>query len=95
MFFTTVAAAVIYNKPQSREYLDGKEDRVVTPGEMLFMLMVFLLEVAIMIWALVLAWKCGKSHKDRFIHVVFAMFFPVFYILYYFISGCGAFDKCD
>ncbi len=94
MFFTSLTAASIYNNKKS-EYLDEESaPRQPSGASLLFLLVVFLLELALFVWALVLAFRCGKKHQDLFIHVVFAFFFPFFYILYYFISGCGSFAGC-
>ena len=90
MFFTSLAAAGINNNAKNNPDGDGKH--TVNSGALLFLLAIFLIEIALFVWALILAVRCGKRHKDLFVHLIFAFFFPFFYILYYFISGCGGFD---
>lgn len=89
MIFTSLAAANIQKNSTSE---DGKP--VVRKGPFFFLAAIFLLDITLFVWALTLAFRCGKRHEDRFIHVVFAFFSPLIYILYYFISGCGTFDGC-
>jgi len=88
MFFTSLTAASIYNNNKK----NPADKPVVKRGAMLFLLVVFLIEIALFIWALSLALRCGRRHQDTFVHLVFAFFFPLFYILYFFISGCNDFQ---
>ena len=52
--------------------------------------LVFLLELVLFIWALVLAVRCGKKHEDLALHLIVAFFFPIIYIIYYYLVACGA-----
>lgn len=91
MFFTSLTATSIFNKKQENPHNEQKPSNAA----LTFLAVIFLLELVLFVWALVLAFRCGKRHKDLFLHVVFAFFFPFFYILYYFISGCSSFDGCN
>jgi hypothetical protein len=62
---------------------------VIIKPNMTFVMFVFLVEFALFLWALTLALKCGKTKNERFLHFILAFFFPIIYILYYYISGCG------
>ncbi len=93
MFFTSLTAASINKNAKNNPNGDDSKP-TVNSGALLFLLAVFLIELALFVWAMILAVRCGKRHKDLFIHLIFAFFFPFFYILYYFISGCGGFDGC-
>lgn len=48
-----------------------------------------LIELVFFIWALYLAFKCGGRRGGTLLHVLVAFFFPIIYVLYYFLSGCG------
>jgi hypothetical protein len=84
-----VTALTLSNNPKQVHVDPQNPNRVVVKPNMTLVLLVFLIEFALFVWALTLAFKCGKSKNDLFLHVVFAFFFPVLYILYYYISGCG------
>lgn len=71
-----------------------KDDKKLTNTEMIVLLSILLIELILMIYAFTLAWKCGKAHDDRVPHIVFAFVSPVFYILYYSLSGCGSYVAC-
>jgi len=56
-------------------------------------LMVFLLllavDIALFVWAIILAAKCSrKAGNMAILHFLAAAFFPIFYILYAYASGC-------
>lgn len=96
MFFTTLTASNIYSKAPANQDNSGStpDTKKVTEGAMLFLLTLFVIEFSFFIWALMLARRCGARHKDRVPHLVFAFSFPIFYVMYYYISGCEKFDGC-
>jgi hypothetical protein len=96
MLLTIFTASAInnYNNRIKQQHLLS-----ATPGEetpsgipMNVVIAIFAIEILLMIWALFLAWRCGGNHQDRFIHIIVALLAPIFYILYYFITGCGSFS---
>ncbi len=60
MFFTSLTAASIYNK-NKKEYLDDESSTQVSNASLLFLLTVFLFEIALFVWAVILAVRCGKK----------------------------------
>jgi hypothetical protein len=84
MILTSLTSAAFSTKAATNDNPHSK----ITPGEMIAILLVFILELAFFIWALTLAVRCGRKREDMFLHVLFAFFFPIIYVLYYFISGC-------
>ena len=89
MFFTSLAATTISNGAKKENGNVSPEHHEINKIALTIMLLVFILEMAMFVWSVILAIKCGKKHEDLFIHIVFAFFFPFFYILYYYISGCS------
>ena len=98
MLLTSLAATRMYN--DAKKAASDNADPIATtnpvkvtisPQAVVILLVLFLIEFALFIWSIVLAWRCGKRHQDLFIHVVFAFFFPIIYIFYYFMTGCGSF----
>jgi hypothetical protein len=49
---------------------------------------IFVIEFVLFLWAIYLAFQCGRSRKDLAIHLLVAFFVPLFYIIYYFLSEC-------
>lgn len=86
--FTSMAYSSIYSAKDA-------DDKKLTNGEMTVLLAIFLVELILMVYAFVLAWRCGKAHDDRVPHLVFAFVSPIFYILYYFVTGCGSYAGCS
>jgi cytochrome bd-type quinol oxidase subunit 1 len=77
---------------QQREGANGQTSQI-TPTEakytMLVLLMLFLLEIVIAVWAIVMAIRCGKRHGYTLVHVVLALLFPILYLIYGWVDGCG------
>lgn len=54
---------------------------------MRYLMMILVIDLIMLVWALYLASKC--SGKDKLLHYVLAFFFPLFYIIYAYASGCA------
>lgn len=49
-------------------------------------LVMLILEIALAVYAITLAVKCGRKNKNEVLHVLGAIFFPVPYIIFYHVS---------
>lgn len=85
MIISSLLASKIYDH-------DG--GKVPSKFSKIFLWTVILIELCLFIWAVFLAWKCGKRHQDLFIHILFAFVSPIIYILYYYLTQCGDFTGC-
>lgn len=91
MFLTSLTAAFIAKNADKNE--NGQISFSET--EKIIILTVFIFEIILFLVSVILAFRCGVRHKDTFVHIVCAFFFPHLYILYYFITGCGDFAGCN
>lgn len=86
-----------YGKENVREYFrtgSFTSDLGAVAGvDLALVALIMLVEIALVIWALVLAVRCAKNTGGgalRYvIHILLALFFPLIYIIVALITGCG------
>ena len=87
MLFTALAK-------QQQDKLEKKPMNPVVKKELeayaTVLMLVFLFDIILLVWALYLAHKCTQHDKDnKLLNYAAAFFFPFFYIIYYyFFSDC-------
>ena len=88
MLITLITGTALFPQ-KSRENLD--DGTVAQPSKLSVFVftVVFMIELFLMLWALVLAFRCGGKRSDRAVHMMLAFFVPIIYLIYYYIfSSC-------
>lgn len=87
-FFALYKAAM--KKKREKERMRDEPDNVI--GSIFFWNTLGVIYFIVTLGALYRAWKCTKGKKNddsRLLHMVFALFFPVFYLIFsFFFSKC-------
>jgi hypothetical protein len=67
----------------------AENDKAPSTGALVFTLVIFLLEVAFLVYAIKLALACGKTTAQKALFVVLALMFPIPAVLVFWVTGCA------
>ena len=91
MFISTITAVNYWNaqKKVEEDRLNGIENFTATSGaaavgmSFSFVILIFLLDIAMFIYALTLALDCPVTGTTKILYLLLAFFFPLFFIIFH------------